>query len=84
MVKGSGIIASVDGHMVAVGNAALMEREGIKLDTKAKPIARFEKRELARTDCRDGELKILMGVRDRTPWVKENLISLKNLASGIS
>ena len=58
VVKGSGIIASVDGHMVAVGNAALMEREGIKLDTKAKAdIARFEKRELARTDCRGRRTK---------------------------
>lgn len=82
VVKGSGIIASVDGHMVAVGNAALMEREGIKLDTKAKAdIARFEKNgnSLVLTAV-DGELKILMGVRDQVrPGVKENLYKLKKL-----
>lgn len=82
VVKGSGIIASVDGHMVAVGNAALMEREGIKLDTKAKAdIARFEKNgnSLVLTAV-DGELKILMGVRDQVrPEVKENLYKLKKL-----
>ena len=65
VVKGSGIIASVDGHMVAVGNAALMEREGIKLDTKAKRFVCFEKNGNSSMTAVDGELKILDGVRDQ-------------------
>lgn len=36
VVKGGGIVAKVDGHRVAVGNVALMEREKVILDAKAK------------------------------------------------
>ena len=80
VIKGRGIIASVDGHRVAVGNAALMEREGVEPGTRAKTeIARFEKNgdSLVLTAV-DGELKILMGVRDPVrPGAKEVLQKLK-------
>lgn len=82
VIKGRGIIASVDGHRVAVGNAALMEREGVEPGTRAKTeIARFEKNgdSLVLTAV-DGELKILMGVRDPVrPGAKEVLQKLKRL-----
>ena len=35
VIKGEGIIASVDGHCVAVGNQALMERENVRINEKA-------------------------------------------------
>ena len=82
VIKGCGIIASVDGHRIAVGNAALMEREGINVDVKVKAdMERFGKNgtSLVLTAV-DGELKILMGVRDQIrPSVKENLQRLKKL-----
>ncbi|MGI6403593.1 MAG: heavy metal translocating P-type ATPase [Oscillospiraceae bacterium] len=82
VVKGGGIVATVDGHQVAVGNVALMEREGVALSAKAQAdIARFEQRgnSLVLTAV-DGELKILMGVRDQIrPGVKEDLRRLRKL-----
>jgi Cd2+/Zn2+-exporting ATPase len=82
VVKGGGIIASVNGHRIAVGNVALMERENVELNEKAKAeIARFEKNgnSLVLTSV-DGNLKILMGVRDKIrPGVKEDLLKLKKL-----
>lgn len=82
VVKGGGIVASVNGHRIAVGNAALMERENVKLDEKARAdIARFERagNSLVLASV-DGELKVLMGVRDRIrPGVKEDLLRLKKL-----
>jgi len=82
VVKGSGIAASVNGHRVAVGNVALMEREGVQLSDRVKAvIARFEKNGntlvLASVD---GALQIVMGVRDQIrPGVKETLRKLKRL-----
>ena len=80
--KGGGIVATVKGHRVVVGNVALMERENVELSAKAKAdVARFEKNgnSLVLTAV-DGELKILMGVRDRIrPGVKEDLQKLKRL-----
>ncbi len=82
VVKGSGITASVKGHRIAVGNVALMEREGVELSEQAKTdIIRFEKNgsSLVLTSV-DGQLKILMGVRDRIrPGVKEDLRRMKKL-----
>ncbi|NLM59504.1 MAG: heavy metal translocating P-type ATPase [Clostridium sp.] len=82
VIKGEGIVASVDGHRVAVGNVALMERENVELKDKAKAdIDLFEERgnSLVLTAV-DGELKILMGVRDQIrPRVKEDLLKLKKL-----
>ncbi len=82
VIKGEGIVASVDGHRVAVGNVALTERENVELKDKAKAdIDLFEERgnSLVLTAV-DGELKILMGVRDQIrPRVKEDLLKLKKL-----
>ncbi|NLA87603.1 MAG: heavy metal translocating P-type ATPase [Clostridiales bacterium] len=82
VVKGGGIAAEVDGHRVAVGNAALMEQENVYLSEKAlEDIARFEQNgnSLVLTSV-DGELKALMGIRDQIrPGVKENLQRLKKL-----
>ena len=82
VIKGGGIVAGVGGHRIAVGNVALMEREGVELSEQAKAdIAHFEKNgnSLVLTSV-DGELKILMGVRDQIrPGVKEDLLRLKRL-----
>ncbi len=82
VVKGGGIIASVNGHRVAVGNVALMEKENVTLNTKAKAdVARFEKNgnSLVLTSV-DGSLNVIMGVRDQIrPGVKEDLRKLKGL-----
>ena len=82
VVKGGGIVATVDGHRVAVGNVALMEREKVTLTEQAKAdIALFEDsgNSLVLTAV-DGELKILMGVRDKIrPGVRKGLQRLKKL-----
>ncbi len=82
VVKGGGIVASVNGHAIAVGNVALMERAGVKLSAKAKAdIARLETNgnSLVLTAV-DGELKILMGVRDQIRLgVREGLLRLRKL-----
>ena len=82
VVKGGGIAATVGGHRIAVGNVALMERENVTLTEQAKAdITRFEKsgNSLVLTAV-DGELKILMGVRDQIrPGVKEDLRRLRKL-----
>lgn len=82
VVKGSGIVAKVDGHRIAVGNVALMERENAILNEKMKnDLNRFEQNgnSLVLTAV-DGELKILMGIRDIIrPGVKEDLQKLKKL-----
>ena len=82
VVKGCGIVAHTDGQKIAIGNMGLMERENITLDEKAKSdAAQFEKNgnSLVFTAV-DGELKILLGIRDRIrPGVKEDLRKLKKL-----
>lgn len=82
VVKGGGIVASVNGHKVAVGNVALMEQENVKLNEKAKAdLERLEKdgNSLVITSV-DGELNVVMGIRDKIrPEVKENLLKLKKL-----
>ena len=82
VIKGEGIVANVNGHRLAVGNVALMERENVRISEKARAdIKRFEKNgnSLVLTSV-DGELKILMGVRDQIrPGVKEDLKKLKKL-----
>ncbi|NLW56822.1 MAG: heavy metal translocating P-type ATPase [Firmicutes bacterium] len=82
VVKGGGIVARVNGHSIAVGNRALMEREQVELNEKAQAdIERCEKKgnSLVLTAV-DGELKVLMGVRDQVrPGVKEDLQKLKKL-----
>ncbi|TRM11469.1 heavy metal translocating P-type ATPase [Lentibacillus cibarius] len=82
VVKGEGVAANVDGHRVVVGNVALMERENILLNKKARQdIERFEQNgdSLVLTAV-DGELKALMGIRDQIrPGVKQDLQRLKKL-----
>ncbi|HHV38231.1 MAG TPA: heavy metal translocating P-type ATPase [Tepidimicrobium sp.] len=82
VIKGGGIIANVDGHRIAVGNVALMKREKVELSDRVKAdVARFERNgnSLVLTSV-DGELKILMGVRDQIrPGVKEDLQRLRRL-----
>ncbi len=82
VVKGGGIKANVDGHLVVVGNAALMELENIHLNEKAREdIARFERsgNSLVLTSV-DGDLKALIGIRDQIrPGVKEDLKKLRKL-----
>lgn len=82
VIKGGGIIANVDGHRVAVGNVALMEKENVIINEKAKAdINRFEENgnSLVLTSV-DGELKILIGVRDMIrPGIKKDLERLKRL-----
>lgn len=82
VVKGEGIVAKVNGHRVAVGNVALMEREKVKISQKSRAdIARFEKNGSSLVLAAvDRELKILMGVRDQIrPGVKEDLQKLRKL-----
>jgi Zn2+/Cd2+-exporting ATPase len=82
VVKGGGIIAQVDGHRVVVGNVPLMEQEKVPLNEKVREdIAQFEQKgnSLVLTSV-DGELKVLMGIRDQIrPGVKEDLQKLKSL-----
>lgn len=82
VVKGEGIVAKVNGHRIAVGNVALMEREDVVLNKQAsEDVKRFEKsgNSLVLTAI-DGELKVLMGIRDQVrPGVKEELQNMKKL-----
>lgn len=82
VVKGGGIVATVNGHRIAVGNVALMEIENVVLNEKArKDVARFEKKgnSLVLTAV-DGKLQMLMGIRDQIrQGVKQDLQRLKKL-----
>ena len=82
VVKGGGIVATVNGRRIAVGNVALMAQEKITLNEKAQAdIKQYEKNgnSLVLTAV-DGELKVLMGIRDQIrPGVKKDLQALKRL-----
>lgn len=82
VVKGGGIVATIAGKRVAVGNVALMEKENVTLSDKVKEdINMFEKRgnSLVLTAF-DGKLQLLMGIRDQIrPNVKADLQRLKKL-----
>lgn len=82
VVKGEGVIATVNGHRIAVGNVALMIRESVTLSKEAQEeVAQFEKNgnSLVLTAV-DGELKVLMGIRDQIrPSMKQDLQNLKRL-----
>lgn len=82
VVKGGGIVATVDGHRVAVGNVDLIDRENVLLDENAKKDVDYlinNGNSLVLTAV-DGELKVMMGVRDRIrPGVKADLQRLKDL-----
>ncbi|NLY88068.1 MAG: heavy metal translocating P-type ATPase [Firmicutes bacterium] len=82
VIKGAGVVAQVNGRRVAVGNVALMERENVLLDEKARAgIARFEANGNSLVLAAiDSELKVLLGIRDQIrPGVKEDLQRLKKL-----
>jgi len=80
VVKGAGIVAEVNGHRVAVGNVILMAKENVELkDNEKADIERLEKNgnSIILTSV-DGELKVLMGVRDQVrPGVREYLQKLR-------
>ena len=82
VVKGGGIVATVNGHRVAVGNIALMEQEKVHLSEQAKADAAYLEQDgnsLVLTSV-DGELKVMMGVRDQIrKGVKEDLQRLRAL-----
>lgn len=82
VVRGGGIVATISGKRVAVGNLALMEREGIRMDADALQDARAM--EQAGNSivfmAADGQLRALVGIRDQLrPGVKEDLQRLKRL-----
>lgn len=83
VVKGGGIIAIVKGHRIAVGNVALMEKENVELNKKIRrDVERLEQNgnSLVLTAV-DGELKVLMGIRDQIrSGVKQDLQKLKKLS----
>mgnify|MGYP003898069243 CR=1 FL=1 len=82
VVKGAGVVAVVNGSRVAVGNAALLEREHVELSAEARrEMARLEGAGLSLVlTAVDGELKLLMGVGDLArPGVKETLQRLRSL-----
>lgn len=84
VIKGGGIVANINGHRVAVGNIALMGKENIKMDEKAKYDAFILEKNgnslvLASVD---GELKLMMGIRDQIRrGIKEDLQKLKKLGA---
>ncbi len=82
VVKGGGIIATVDGKRVAVGNVALMNKENVHMSDEARSDVHAMEtsgNSLVLTSV-DGELKILMGIRDQIrQGVKEDLMELKKL-----
>ena len=82
VIKGAGILANVQGHRLAVGNVALLERENISLnDAQLEDIAaaKANGNSIVLTAV-DGELKVLMAIRDQLRSnVKNDLQSLKKL-----
>ncbi len=82
VIKGGGIVASLEGHRVAVGNVALMEREGVDLNDRVRAdLDRLEAggNSLVLTAV-DGEIKVVMGVRDQSrPGVREDLERIRKL-----
>lgn len=82
VVKGGGIVAQVDGHRLAVGNLALMEKESVDLNSQARQdVEQFEKNgnSIVLTAV-DGELKVLMGIRDQIRLgIKDDLQAMKEL-----
>lgn len=82
VVKGGGIIAHVDGHVVSVGNKTLMQQESIPLfDDVLKKLNKLERtgNSIVLTAV-DHKLIMLMGIRDKVrPGVKQDLQKLKSL-----
>lgn len=82
VIKGEGIVAKVNSHHIAVGNTALMIRQQIKIHEQIiKDVKRLEENgHSVVLTAIDGELKILMGIRDQIrPGVKKDLQGLRKL-----
>ena len=82
VVKGAGIVATINEKRVAVGNLALMEREHVPLSVQTLQAVKNLQQDghsLVFTAV-DGRLRILMGVRDQLrPDVHTHLQRLKKL-----
>lgn len=82
VIKGGGIIASIKGEKIAVGNVSLMESENVDISEEAyKDIEAFEKNgnSLVLTAV-NGKLLLLMGIRDQIrEGVRAELRRLKKL-----
>src|SRR5690554_1840651 len=82
VIKGGGIVATVEGNRVSVGNVALMKQENVVLsDAMIHDITRLEKagNSLVITAV-NGEIKVLMGIKDPIrPNVKDDLEKLRKL-----
>ena len=82
VVKGGGIVANVNGHRVAVGNVALMEKENVEFGEQSRAdVKHLEEtgNSLVLTSI-DGKLQVLMGVRDQIrEGAKEDLEQLRRL-----
>ena len=82
VVKGGGVIAHVDGHVVSVGNKTLMQQESIPLsDDVLKKLNKLERtgNSIVLSSV-DHKLIMLMGIRDKVrPGVKQDLQKLKSL-----
>lgn len=82
VIKGGGIIASIKGEKIAVGNVSLMESENVDISEEAyKYIEAFEKNgnSLVLTAV-NGKLILLMGIRDQIrEGVRAELRRLKKL-----
>jgi len=82
VIKGGGIIATVDEKRIVVGNAALMIAQKIALEGEiAADITRFEKAGNSLVIASvDGTVVALFGIRDQIrPGVKEDLRRLKRM-----
>lgn len=82
VVKGGGIVATVDGHRVAVGNAALIEAEQIPMSEEVlEDVSHFgEKGNSLVLVAVDSEVKVLLGIRDQIrPGVEKDLLLLKKM-----
>lgn len=82
VIKGGGIVATIDGNRIAVGNIVLMRQESIELSPQVLDDAKRLEQEgnsLVLTSV-NGELKIMMGIKDQIrKGVKEHLQALKDL-----
>lgn len=80
VIKGGGIIATIEGNLIAVGNLYLMEKLGYQLtDRMIEDINLFESNgnSIVLTAI-NGEIKILLGIRDQLrQGIKESFIKLK-------
>lgn len=81
-IKGAGIIATIEGNQVAVGNLKLMEDQGYTISDKVRDDVRdFENKgnSIVLTAV-NGEIEILMGIRDQLrAGVKEQLQKLRKI-----